>query len=86
MSLRVPMRPAIQGVILDIDGVLEFAGRVYPGAVETLADLRARGLAVCFLTNSTLKSRASAADRLRRRGFSAEGAGSPARALPGRRR
>ena len=70
MSLRVPMRPAIQGVILDIDGVLEFAGRVYPGAVETLADLRARGLAVCFLTNSTLKSRASAADRLRRRSFS----------------
>jgi len=49
--------------------VLEFAGRVYPGAVETLVDLRARGLGVCFLTNSTLKSRASAAERLRRRGF-----------------
>lgn len=64
------MQPAVQGVILDIDGVLEFAGQVYPGAVETLANLRARGLAVCFLTNSTLKSRASAAERLRGRGFS----------------
>lgn len=63
------MQPAIRGVILDIDGVLEFAGHVYPGAVETLADLRRRGLAVCFLTNSTLKSRASAAEKLRRRGF-----------------
>jgi len=63
------MLPGVQGVILDIDGVLEFAGRVYPGAVETLAALRRRGLAVCFLTNSTLKSRASAAEKLRGRGF-----------------
>lgn len=60
---------AVHGVILDIDGVLEFAGQVYPGAVETVAELRRRGLALCFLTNSTLKSRASAAERLRRRGF-----------------
>ncbi|MEJ2212288.1 MAG: HAD family hydrolase, partial [Anaerolineae bacterium] len=69
MSLRLPGRAAIRGVILDVDVVLEFAGQVYPGAVETLAHLRQRGLAVCFLTNSTLKSRASAAERLRRRGF-----------------
>lgn len=60
---------AVQGVILDIDGVLEFAGHAYPGAIETVADLRRRGLALCFLTNSTLKSRASAAEKLRRRGF-----------------
>lgn len=62
----------LKGLIFDIDGVLEFRGRVYPGAVETLAALRARGLAVRFLTNSTLKSRRSCAERLRRTGFAAE--------------
>ncbi len=57
------------GVIFDIDGVLEFQGEVFPGAVETVAALREAQLAVRFLTNSSLKSRASAAERLRRRGF-----------------
>jgi ribonucleotide monophosphatase NagD (HAD superfamily) len=33
----------IQGIIFDIDGVLEFQGNVIPGATETLAQLRARG-------------------------------------------
>jgi ribonucleotide monophosphatase NagD (HAD superfamily) len=60
-----------EGVIFDIDGVLEFRGAVYPGAVETVAALRAAGLAVRFLTNSTLKSRSSCAEKLRRRGFEA---------------
>jgi len=59
------------GVIFDIDGVLEFQGKVYPGAVETLAALRKAGLLIRFLTNSTLKSRASCAEKLRRRGFEA---------------
>jgi HAD superfamily hydrolase (TIGR01458 family) len=61
----------IKAVILDIDGVLEYRGQVYPGAVETLETLRSRGLALRFLTNSTLKSRASCAAKLRRRGFAA---------------
>lgn len=59
----------IEGIIFDIDGVLEYQGRVCPGAVETIQDLRARGLTLRFLTNSTLKSRASCANRLRARGF-----------------
>ncbi|MFN2290800.1 MAG: HAD-IIA family hydrolase [Anaerolineae bacterium] len=62
----------LKGVIFDIDGVLEFRGQVYPGAIEAVAFLRERGIAVRFLTNSTLKSRASAADKLRRRGFVVE--------------
>jgi inorganic pyrophosphatase len=61
----------IQGIIFDIDGVLEFQGRVYPGAVETLAELRARGVLVRFLTNSTLKSRLSCTQKLNRSGFEA---------------
>lgn len=60
---------ALRGVIFDIDGVLEYQGRVYPGALETLQSLRDRGLPLRFLTNSTLKSRASAAAKLRQRGF-----------------
>ena len=59
----------LKGVIFDIDGVLEFRGRVYPGAIEAVALLRERGVILRFLTNSTLKSRASAAEKLRRRGF-----------------
>ena len=59
----------IRGIIFDIDGVLEFQGSVYPGAVETLEKLRDRGFALRFLTNSTLKSRASCAARLRRAGY-----------------
>jgi HAD superfamily hydrolase (TIGR01458 family) len=59
------------GVLFDIDGVLEFRGEVCPGAVETVAAVREAGLAVGFLTNSTLKSRASCAEKLRRRGFEA---------------
>jgi HAD superfamily hydrolase (TIGR01458 family) len=62
----------IKGIIFDIDGVLEFQGKVYPGAIETLALLRARGLLIRFLTNSTLKSRLSCTHKLRRSGFEAD--------------
>lgn len=59
----------VKGVIFDVDGVLEFQGRVCPGAVETVQALRDRGIVLRFLTNSTLKSRESCAARLRRAGF-----------------
>lgn len=59
----------IQAVIFDIDGVLEFQGKVYAGAIETVNTLRQRGISLRFLTNSTLKSRVSAAEKLRRKGF-----------------
>lgn len=62
----------VEGVIFDIDGVLEFRGQVYPGAIETLAQLRRQGILVRFLTNSTLKSRRSCAEKLRRSGFEAD--------------
>ena len=65
------MSADFKGVIFDIDGVLEFRGQVYPGAIDAVARLRECDIAVRFLTNSTLKSRASAAEKLRRRGFMA---------------
>jgi HAD superfamily hydrolase (TIGR01458 family) len=57
------------GVIFDVDGVLEYQGNVYPGAVELLEELRRSGADVRILTNSTLKSRRSAALKLRNKGF-----------------
>jgi len=57
------------GVIFDVDGVLEYQKRVYPGAVELIDKLRSNGTSVRILTNSTLKSRHTAASKLRAKGF-----------------
>ena len=61
----------IRGIIFDIDGVLEYQDKVYPGAVKVENALRERGMILRFLTNSTLKSRASCAAKLRKAGFGA---------------
>ncbi|RPI79819.1 MAG: HAD-IIA family hydrolase [Desulfobacteraceae bacterium] len=71
MNSIKPFAP-LQGLIFDIDGVLEYQGRIYPGAVETIKRLKQKNIAVRFLTNSTLKSRASCAQKLRTSGFAAE--------------
>lgn len=65
------MKGQLRGLILDIDGVLEFQSQVYPGAVETVQQLCNRGITIRFLTNSTLKSRASCTEKLYRAGFRA---------------
>ena len=63
------MTQAYKGIIFDIDGVLEYHDQVYPGAPEILDWLRERQVEIRFLSNSTLKSRASAAEDLRQKGF-----------------
>lgn len=63
------MDETIRGVIFDIDGVLEYQGVVFSGAIETVQALRQRGLALRFLTNSTLKNRQTCAEKLNRKGF-----------------
>ena len=65
----IPTMQDVRGVIFDIDGVLTFQGKTYSGAVEAIEALRARDIALRFLTNSTLKSRRSCAARLRAGGF-----------------
>jgi inorganic pyrophosphatase len=60
-----------KGAIFDVDGVLEYHGKALPGAAEAVARLRDIGVVVRFLTNSTLKSRASCAARLERNGIEA---------------
>ena len=59
-----------KGVLFDIDGVLEFQGKAYPGAVELLGFMRSRQIAFRIISNSTLKSRQVCTEKLNRRGFS----------------
>jgi HAD superfamily hydrolase (TIGR01458 family) len=60
----------LQGVLLDLDGVLFVGDRPVPGAAEALACLHGSGRPVRFLSNSTRRSRASMAARLMGMGFS----------------
>lgn len=63
------MNGEFQGIVFDVDGVLEFQGQVYPGAVDLINKLRQKGIVIRILTNSTLKSRKSCADKLNQKGF-----------------
>lgn len=69
MTLAAP-----KGVVFDIDGVLTYQGKVYPGAIEVIELLRRYEIPVRFSSNSTLKSRASCASKLRKTGFTVEDA------------
>jgi HAD superfamily hydrolase (TIGR01458 family) len=48
---------AYRGVLLDLDGVLYVGREPLPGAAEALAQLRAAGLPLGFVTNTTRRSR-----------------------------
>ena len=63
------MLEKFKSVLFDIDGVLEFQGKAYPGAVELLDVLRRKGVIIRILTNSTLKSRMHCTTRLTQLGF-----------------
>ena len=52
-------------ILLDVDGVLHVSGRPIPGAASAVADLRAAGHRLRFVTNSTTRSRAQLAAELR---------------------
>jgi HAD superfamily hydrolase (TIGR01458 family) len=63
------MERKFNGVLFDIDGVLEFQGKAYPGAVELLEYLRNKQIAFRIISNSTLKSRQVCTEKLNRHGF-----------------
>ena len=48
----------VEGVLLDIDGVLVVSWEALPGAADALADVRRRGLPVRLVTNTTTRTRA----------------------------
>jgi HAD superfamily hydrolase (TIGR01450 family) len=52
------------GLIVDLDGVVWLGGQAIDGAVEAVAELRARGTRLLFLTNDPSSSREEQAGRL----------------------
>lgn len=65
---------AYDAVLLDLDGVVYVGADAVPGAVETIATVRADGHAVRFLTNNASRTAADVAQHLRDLGISAEDA------------
>jgi HAD superfamily hydrolase (TIGR01458 family) len=63
---------AIRGLLLDLDGVLHVGDRPVGGAREALLHLREQDIPLRFLSNSTRRSRASVAARLKNMGFAVE--------------
>jgi HAD superfamily hydrolase (TIGR01458 family) len=59
----------VDGLLLDIDGVLVVSWEPIPGAVDALARLRAAGIPFRLITNTTTVTRAGIAEVLTRVGF-----------------
>ncbi|UQA92243.1 HAD-IIA family hydrolase [Streptomyces halobius] len=59
----------IGAVLIDIDGVLTVSWKPLPGAVEAMERLRANGLPLLLVTNTTSRTRASIAGKLAASGF-----------------
>lgn len=59
----------VKGVLLDLAGVLYDGNTAIDGAADAVARLRAAGVPVRFLTNSTRSPRRVLLDRLKRLGF-----------------
>ncbi|MCU0482797.1 MAG: HAD-IIA family hydrolase [Chloroflexi bacterium] len=59
----------VRALVIDIDGVLQLAGRAIPGAPEALAELDQRGIPWRILTNTSTASRPTLSERLARLGL-----------------
>jgi HAD superfamily hydrolase (TIGR01458 family) len=62
----------VDGLLLDMDGVLAQSFSPMPGSVETLAWIRDRGLPFRIVTNTTTHTRSDLAETLRRGGLDLE--------------
>ncbi|MER5914689.1 TIGR01458 family HAD-type hydrolase [Streptomyces sp. NPDC001982] len=60
---------SVRAVLIDIDGVLTVSWRPLPGAVTALREIRASGLGVALVTNTTSRTRTSIAETLSGAGF-----------------
>jgi HAD superfamily hydrolase (TIGR01450 family) len=60
------------GLIVDLDGVVWVGATAVPGSVDAIAQLRARGVRLVFLTNNPRGSRAEYAARLSALGVSTD--------------
>jgi HAD superfamily hydrolase (TIGR01450 family) len=62
----------IEGLVLDLDGVVYRGHRPIPGAVDKIAELRARGLKIVFCTNNSRSTVPQYLDKLSGMGLEAE--------------
>jgi len=62
----------INGLLIDLDGVLYIEDQAIPGAVESVNWLRRQGFPLRFLTNTTMRSRDSLVAKLSRLGIKVE--------------
>lgn len=62
----------VDALLIDLDGTVYQYDQLLPGVGETLAWLRGQGVPLRFVTNSTMRSRASLAARLQGFGVQAE--------------
>src|SRR4029450_13134322 len=60
----------IDGLLLDIDGVLSVSWEPIPGSIEAMEAFRRAGLPLCLITNTTTHPRAELARVLNDAGFS----------------
>lgn len=67
------MLERVGALLLDLDGVLYVEDEPIAGAREAVERLRARGLALRFVTNTTAHSRFQTLDKLTRLGFEVDG-------------
>ena len=56
-------------ILLDVDGVLHVSGEPIPGAVDAIAELRAAGHALRYVTNNSTRPRSGLVTELREMGF-----------------
>jgi len=61
---------SIDGLLIDIEGVVMRGNEVIPGAQAALQTLRARGIPYRFITNTTIYCRHTLLERLQAMGFS----------------
>jgi HAD superfamily hydrolase (TIGR01458 family) len=66
-----PLHVGVEALLLDLDGVLYVEDEPVAGARDAVAALRAAGLALRFVTNTTSRSRSATLGKLRGLGFDA---------------
>src|SRR5215218_7699207 len=78
-------RMRVRGLLVDLDGTLYVGDEPVEGAREAVGRLRASGIAVRYVTNTTRKPRRRVCEHLRALGFEAEETEvfTPARAAAG---
>jgi HAD superfamily hydrolase (TIGR01458 family) len=64
----------VEGLLLDLSGVVYVQDEAVPGAADALAKLRAGGIPLRLVTNTTMRPRSSILERLERLGIEADAA------------